>query len=132
MNKERLTEVALWLEAGAPERKFNMNRFLNTDETTPLSNWCGTECCIAGYAVTKYAPEQVISAEMYGNVDDIARDLLGLSNEDARQLFYAKSPLGYSYTGQWEDISPYDAAIVVRNLIKTGEVNWSLALEFDE
>ena len=128
MNKERLTEVALWLEAGAPERKFNMNRFLNTDTT----NGCGTECCIAGYAVTKYAPEQVISAEMYGTADDLARDLLGLSNEDAGQLFYAKSPLGYSYTGHWEDISPYDAAIVVRNFIKTGQVDWSLALEFNE
>jgi len=127
LNKERLTEVALWLEAGAPERKFNMNRFLNTDETTPLSNWCGTECCIAGYVVTRFAPEDVVMAEKNGSADHLAGELLDLEPEMADQLFYPKD----SHSRQiedWSAITPEQAGVVVRNLVETGEVDWEIIL----
>lgn len=125
MNKERLTQVAEWLEAGAPERKFNMNRLLNISETTDTVNWCGTECCIAGYVVTKFAPEDVAIVADSGSADWLAGKLLDLEPETADDLFYPKD----SHARQiedWSAITATQAATVVRHLIETEEVNWEI------
>lgn len=127
MNKERLTEVALWLEAGAPERKFNMNRLLDISFTTDTTNWCGTECCIAGYVVTRFAPEDVVMVEKNGSADHLAGELLDLEPEMADQLFYPKD----SHSRQiedWSAITPEQAGVVVRNLVETGDVDWEIIL----
>lgn len=127
MNKERLTQVAEWLEAGAPERRFNMNRLLDISFATDTTNWCGTECCIAGYVVTRFAPEDVVMMEQNSNADYFAGELLDLEPEKADQLFYPKD----SHARQLEDwsaITPQQAATVVRNLVETGDVDWEIIL----
>jgi hypothetical protein len=123
MNKERLTQVAEWLEAGAPERRFNMNRLLDTETTTDRTNWCGTECCIAGYVVTRFWPEDVVMAEKDGSADTLAGEILDLEPEMADRLFYPRNTVE-----DWSAITPEQAALVVRNLLQHGEVDWEIIL----
>jgi len=125
MNKERLEEVAQWLEAGAPERTFNMNRLLNDEAGSPDNNWCGTECCIAGYVVTRYIPQDV-------NLDSIekdARDLLGLDYHLSDALFYPKVLGSEDSFDDWEDITHIQAAQAVRNVMEHNNPLWEEILE---
>lgn len=127
LNVERLSELADWLEAGAPHKHitFKMNHFIDPkliDSTKPCTkdNICGTACCIAGAATMFYHPEVFhvyTDVVMDVNYHDLAREALGLNDDQARQLFYANlSDLDY--------ITPEWAAKVIRNLIKTGKVDW--------
>lgn len=132
MNKERLEEVAQWLEAGAPERKFNMETLLEVKTSSAVHNWCGTECCIAGYVVTRYIPQDV-------NLDTIEKDasrLLGLKEPVSDALFFPKTldlkePVGLfgSKTDGWENITPAQAAQAVRNVMKHNNPFWEEILE---
>jgi len=125
MNKERLEEVAQWLEAGAPERKFNMNRLLDTSMSSAEKNWCGTECCIAGYVVTRYKP-----LGWYGDeVEKDARDLLGLDYPLSDALFYPKVLGSIDSFDDWEDITPAQAAQAVRNVMEHNNPLWEEILE---
>lgn len=107
MNIERLTIIAEWLEAGAPEKGgvkgFNMANL----------GRCGTVCCIAGTADVWWGDEGPAHENRY-----ICQNTLGLTNQQARKLF---TPLGYTAG----ELSPEHAARCVRNLIATGEVDWS-------
>lgn len=135
MNKERLEEVAQWLEAGAPERKFNMNRLLDTSMSSAEKNWCGTECCIAGYVVTRYKPFEF----NIFRIEEDATEILGLEPEVSDALFYPKvlgsdEPLGVfgvfgSKTDGWENITPIQAAQAVRNVMKHNNPLWEEILE---
>ena len=125
MNKERLEEVAQWLEAGAPERKFNMNRLLNVETGSAKKNWCGTECCIAGYVVTRYIPQDV----NLGQIEKDARDLLGLDYDLSDTLFYPKVLGSEDSVGNWKDITPAQAAQAVRNVMKHNNPLWEEILE---
>jgi len=126
-NIQRLTETAEWLEAGAPERRFNMNRLLDVE--TGDENWCGTECCIAGYVVTRYAPTDV----RRHNIEGQARELLGLNNWVADALFYPRSivtdELVFPADGSWTSITPAQAAVAVRNVIKHNDPKWKEILK---
>jgi hypothetical protein len=127
MNKERLEEVAKWLEAGAPERKFNMNLLLDEEKGSTNNNWCGTECCIAGYVVTRYIPQDV----NFNMIEEDARKLLGLKESVSNALFYPKvlgsddySVSWVSNCGYWEDITPIQAAQAVRNVMEHNDPLW--------
>lgn len=120
MNKERLEEVAQWLEAGAPERKFNMNRLLDTSMSSADKNWCGTECCIAGYVVTRYKP---FSWDRFA-IEHEARTLLGLDYDVSDALFYPKILGTDEQVGDWDDITPADAAQAVRNVMEHNNPLW--------
>ena len=139
MNVELLTKVAEWLEAGAPRVQapfgrvagFNMEWVyldLYPDSTTRAQNHltdevrerimkgedCGTTCCIAGYAAiltghTKWADKSFIQ---------YAIEAFDLPREDAMTLCY---PQGLSLSS----ITPAQAALTIRKLIETGEVDWS-------
>jgi hypothetical protein len=127
MNIERLTEIAEWLEAGAPERNgvaaFNMVDFnitpdefkVITGKKPPVS--CGSICCIAGTANVWWPDEN-------NTYMTSARKKLGLSFSQANTLFFANE-------GEEEeervlsDISPAWAARCVRKLIATGCVDWN-------
>jgi len=125
MNKERLEEVAQWLEAGAPERIFNMNRLLDAPMSSAEKNWCGTECCIAGYVVTRYIPQSV-------NLDRIevnATELLGLKENVSNALFYPKVLGSEDSFDDWGDITPIQAAQAVRNVMKHNNPLWEEILE---
>ena len=133
MNKERLEEVAQWLEAGAPERTFNMGRLLDTSAVNIAEkNWCGTECCIAGYVVTRYIPQDVD----FDKIEEDATELLGLKEPVSDALFYPKvlgslDTVGgfVSATGGWENITPIQAAQAVRNVMKHNNPLWEEILE---
>jgi hypothetical protein len=82
MNIERLTAIAEWLEAGAPERDgvqyFDM-KWWNSDLKS-ITGYCGTVCCIGGAASLWW------STCRYS--DDHAAEALGLNYSTANQLFY--------------------------------------------
>ena len=134
MNIERLTELAEWLEAGAPEKagvvEFDMSDFINVPlEYAALErahDWvpsCGTACCIAGAAVqfeqARVGREPWTPGCMRGGaIMDKARGLLGLDELQAGELFVP------GYPGAWRDIRPDYAARVIRKLIETGFVDW--------
>jgi hypothetical protein len=127
VNTERLNEVALWLETGAPERHFNMNQMLGPNPNRDPLNWCGTECCIAGYVVTRYQPGSI----GFDNIAHKARDLLGLNDDVADALFYPRE-LGSEEninSVSWDDITPAQAAQAVRNVIGLNDPCWEEILE---
>ena len=118
MNIERLGEIATWLEAGAPEKDgavgFDMNEW-GVISVGGRVNKCGSVCCIGGAAVQWYEKGIV------GYFSDSACRVLDLDAHTGNELFY---PAFASY----DKITPAMAAIVVRDLIATGEVNWDLVL----
>jgi hypothetical protein len=132
MNIDRLEYIAKWLEAGAPEEVgfgFDINHGIQ------VADHCSTTCCIAGAATQFFGdetgPALLEQAKQEGLADwneyesglsvfKTAQELLGLSWTQAVQLFemfpdFPDAP-----------ITPQLAAAVVRRLIKTGEVNWSV------
>jgi hypothetical protein len=147
MHIERLTELAEWLEAGAPHKNgvvaFDMN-------VGVAHNGCGTVCCIAGAAVQFFSPlasdyasdaedsyDQAVLENDYNNgeatlasqcdflrVGRDAQALLGLDLETAEALFKPES----EHWGEaiWDEITPMKAARVVRHLIATGRVDWDI------
>lgn len=130
MNIERLSEIATWLEAGAPHEEggmaFNMNYVYLTQEDAirfersyDLPKDCGSVACIAGTAVAWYNPYYLTNY-----CEGFAADVLGLSEEEGDMLFYPWDH--YDGDGQ-PDLSPKSVAKVIRNLIKTGEVDWHVA-----
>lgn len=135
MNKERLSKLADWLEAGAPHEhvEFDMGSFLgltdaNGNMTQNVKEACGSLCCIAGCAAQFFAPDELVAAIEIGgvgyNVLHIATKALDLDMKDARLLFLPPTNdlayVGYSY----DNITPKMAAKVIRHLIKTGKVDW--------
>jgi len=137
MNIERLTELAEWLERGAPEQKgvtkFDMGDFIcleeykthtdmwekykegALDEADSILRRCGTACCIAGAAVMFYSKHPALSRLQYNEADD-GRDLLDLTAEQSNRLFFPRN---------LDLITPSWAARCIRKLIETGEVDWA-------
>lgn len=143
LNIPVLEAVATWLEAGAPEKdmrgmKFDMIVLATGVEKTP-TGWCGTTCCIAGAAVALFNPEVILAkSDLGGNSYfwDEARDLVGLSKVQAKQLFapweneLPEEVEDAGTTNLWpdraSDIDTAWAARTIRNFIKTGKVRWDL------
>ena len=131
MNIERLSEIATWLEAGAPHEEggmaFDMNYVYFTQEEAAglfgkshvLPKDCGSVACIAGTAVAWYNPDY-----LNNYCEGYAAQALGLTEKEAVMLF---SPLDYYYDDGLPDFSPKSVAKVIRNLIKTGKIDWSVA-----
>lgn len=126
MNIDKLTEIAEWLEAGAPERKgvtrFDMTGYIEDASETP---GCGTACCIAGAAVQFDRDEPFKNNwdfitgrdESTANFDHYAGDILGLDHEQRGALFFGRGV-------DLDEITPAWAARCIRHLIATGEVDW--------
>lgn len=117
MNVELLTKIAEWLEAGGREAdfgyRFNMAHYY--EDARPN---CGAACCIAGAALELSGRPERGGDEM---TEDLAGRLLGLAPDVAGSLFFA-----FGCPISIKNISPGDAARVVRHLIDTGVVKWSL------
>lgn len=144
MNIERLTEIAEWLEQGAPHRPrsngatgvtgFNMLHYAMNDVGTD----CGTACCIAGAANAFHFDSEGQDWQDYWlDSAAMARELLGLSRPQSDALFYprdwngdvgVRNELTYDTDGSpnWDCISPQHAGRVVRHFIATGVVDWNL------
>jgi hypothetical protein len=123
MNVERLTELAEWLEAGAPIRN-GVDGYDISDFSQPAE--CGTAFCLAGAVIQWHFPGGLESAESSPGVLRLsapAMEILGLSRDQANALFFPVGLCGEEYTD-----TAY-AARVLRHLIATGEVAWSAMLE---
>lgn len=113
MDINRLTIIAEWLENGAPPRDgvsgFDMSSFFQVNE-------CGTVCCIAGAACMFFGAKWCDNAcAEAADLLDINIDIDGMEN-----LFY---PITDRHL---DSITPNHAAQVIRHLIKTGKVDWTV------
>ncbi len=152
MHIPRLTQLAEWLEAGAPHKN-GVDHFDMGHGVAVTS--CGTACCIAGAATQFFGGEvgqsllqeakQVYEEELGddlptprgeapwqgdGLIDGVfghAMELLELDQNQARELFTPK-PIDQNF---WSLITPAEAAQTIRQLIATGEVDWSHSKALD-
>ena len=140
MNIELLERTAKWLEAGAPERNFNMAVVVDWNagwaDSVP-ANWCGTTCCIGGYiwqqTIAADDTRKINRALREGGICHDAADAAGLDRSVADALFYPKSTSsGLTYEGGWSTITPAQAARAVRNVMERGEPYWEEILDFEE
>jgi hypothetical protein len=138
MNIKMLEQVEQWLLAGAPERKFDMNVLV--DDVQGKENWCGTSCCIAGYVFqqTKAYDAVIKKDEPFfqwnHDIEQIAADALGMDKSEAYKLFFVRetgNDYG-DYQGDWEKITPAQAAQAVRNVIDHGTPMWETILNFED
>ena len=146
MHIPRLTQLAEWLEAGAPH-KDGVDRFDMGHGVTVTS--CGTACCIAGAATQFFGgevgqnllqkakhdyeektKERHLSPrgeapweghDRISGVFDRAMELLELDLGEARELFTPE----LIDPDFWALITPAEAAQTIRQMIATGEVDWS-------
>jgi hypothetical protein len=122
--RERLIEVAEWLEAKTPMKagvnEFDMSHWVEQNE-------CGTSCCLAGAIVqfdqaakgnatlidgdvSEIGPEV---ANQYYDIGDYAGDLCELNPAEAESLFRENM-----------DATPADAAVTIRRFLSTGKLYW--------
>ena len=137
MNVEMLEKVEQWLLAGAPERKFDMNVLV--DDVKDKENWCGTSCCIAGYVFQQTkAYDAVVQRgstfrQWEHDIENVAAQALGISFAEATKLFFINNSEGFDYAGEWEAVTPQQAAQAVRNVIEHGTPMWETILDnFDD
>jgi len=108
-----------WYELNDPEKAKSYDR-LNIEN-------CGTVACIAGWTHLLFDDDS--RKEPFTH----AKEVLGLSYDQARQLFYAdnhpdKVDDGWgSMQAPLDDITPEAAIRTLRHLAATGEVDWSIA-----
>lgn len=140
MNIDRLTKLAEWLESGAPHVADTITGIPVTgfDYRVGLASAgdCGTVCCIAGAAAQFWGePAEDHLAEWVealqgplpgpreaqffgpGGIGQEASLVLGLDDDTAEGLFH---------DGEWDEPDPQHAARVIRHLIATGTVDWSI------
>lgn len=119
MNKERLLQLADFLETPEVAEHFNMEYSFyigrsdvdTEDNAREALHKCGTAACIGGWAIALFQPNTKVSDVLAY----MAAPLLGINDEDAHALFY-------SFTNS--RITPIQAAGVIRNFVATGYVDW--------
>ena len=122
--RERLIEVAEWLEAKTPMKAgvndFDMRHWVEQNE-------CGTSCCLAGAIVQFDQAAKGLNtltdgdvseisegaANEYCEIGDYAGDLCGLNPAEAQSLFRENM-----------DATPADAAVTIRRYLSTGKLYW--------
>ncbi|RWF44259.1 MAG: hypothetical protein EOS65_02465 [Mesorhizobium sp.] len=121
MNIERILQLADVIEktphkpiyyhgnSPAPLTEFNMERW-----------HCGTIGCIAGWTVHLFGNKGASAEDDAGMK---AGELLGLSLNDADNLF---CPGSGREGPRLSEIKPAKAALILRHLAATGEVNWQI------
>lgn len=117
MNKEYILELADFLETIQPgaESGFNMNWYMNKNCNDYSGHKCGTVACIAGWIALRDGQEE--PAEWYTKY---GAKKLGIDLDLAFKLFSPRRIWAY-------DATPQQAAIVLRHLANTGEVDWNVA-----
>jgi len=123
-NIERLNGILDWLESDVG-LLFNMGSFVSAPHgASKENNWCGTSCCIAGYTAMNYG--SFIPDDGIALVFDEAMDLLELTYDEARALFYCKSINGTNLWIELNEVTRPQAAQAVRNLIDCGDPKWGV------
>lgn len=144
MNVENILRIAEAMETkivdaeGLPIQ-FDMNSWAAVeysweDDVESEYQVCGSVACIAGHVVAVLDPESYLSYSR-GNhqfsIHAAARDLLDIPTKLSRDLF---TPASQFDSGMHVIVNPYQAtpeqaAKVLRNLAKTGKVDWSVIKE---
>ena len=131
MNHENIDKLIRHFESLKPEN-FDMCSFFNFDPyrinfratlQKMKKGECDTTACIAGHAVLLKKAETTGSDCTYNTVTtaDEAAKWLGLTILQKHELFYEMD----------HEIKPSDVIPVLRNLKKTGRVDWSKVRERD-
>lgn len=133
MNIPELVKLAEWLEAGGDDKdpdgvKFFMPKYYTEDVQARGDTGCGAAACMAG-AVVVHANKLPVGKRGYSENLDIhktATEILGLDDGIAAQLFTPEDT--YDEDGDTlfclDNVTPTWAARVVRDLIRTGYVDW--------
>lgn len=128
MNKQRLEQLARAVETDALPIGFNMNYYFHDNEHDYNGEFCATVACLAGWCLAlakgfeteKEALDFINNAVEYDKaLQRFASDWLGIDYQVGRALFLPPIEL------EWENITAEQAVGVVRNLAKTGVVDWS-------
>ncbi|RWM32592.1 MAG: hypothetical protein EOR77_21415 [Mesorhizobium sp.] len=138
MNITAINNLAAFLEniPSKHDRGFNMTSYVAAGvsvEQTNVGFQCNSTACIAGWASLVLGENGEImktarkSSEVDDFYEDFAGDLLGLDHRTAMELFEPMNVL-IEPDAAWDEVTPRQAAKVLRNLAKTGEVDWSIAL----
>ena len=100
-------------------------KVLKKSETFDQAMWfhhCGSPACIAGHTVHMKGWDHVYHSYVFhpktkhrAFVDKVAKRILGLTDEQGRQLFWGGT-----------DVSTEDAIKVLKHLLKTGKVDWTV------
>ena len=118
---------------GLPFDVFNMGEWMDTlggPINTVVPNWndrvqtavdCETAACIAGWTCIVLDDEWSPYGYDY-KPDKRARKLLGMTMDEARQLF--TPVVGVDVMCNYADITPKDAADTMRRYADTGRVEW--------
>jgi len=133
-------DLLVWLETPAKKRgklKFNMGTWIRSPAIEKLSKdviqesrvtvrECGSICCIGGFAILRGSPKKAVLVDDTGTwydyeSDEKAARYLGMTLEDARNLFYPSTSCF-----RWHLISAKKTAKVVRHYLKTGIVDWNV------
>jgi hypothetical protein len=118
MNAERILKLADVIE-GLPHGTVDWASSIGELSAFNMSEWnCGTVGCIAGWTIKVFS-----KADDSTHYTTEARSLLGLSSEEAEGLFTPRCRDVEDY----RRVKPTQAAAVLRHLVATGEVDWSVA-----
>lgn len=154
MNTERILELADMLDAHAeavakledlsPDMGFNMTTWGEKRRGDVYGHTCGTAACIAGWTAAafgyagrakKFDPKRAEGLAEHchtnGGVIETMGRVLGLNEDMALKLFVPdgvwdndKKLWLLSYD-EFASITPREAAVCLRNLAATGEVDWT-------
>lgn len=125
MNIKNMNKLVEFLESDYATRHFSMTVWIKTANLQVCMSLLGqnipdtqqaieeTACCIGGWAQVMHMKEG------HKRYKGAAEDYLGIDRETAHQLFYPTCP--YIYLKD-----PKLAAKVLRHLVETGEVDWSI------
>lgn len=138
MNKDRILLLADAIEQHSiPDLGFNMADYKREDATWPDQSGhdCKTTACIAGWAVEVFEPETFDGLSFRGGgFHQAAQSLLNLSRTDADALFLGEGRDGenllhYEDTKfDFTEVTPTQAARVLRTFVETGKVDWLSAI----
>jgi hypothetical protein len=126
MNKERVLALAELIE-----KQPHVGKEEETTEGFDMAQWfhpCGTPACIAGWTLAlKYGDwtPALQDKRGAGGVEADAADYLGLEGTQSAQLFF----VGHEAEKSLADVTPQDAAKLLRHFAETGKVDWSITNE---
>ncbi|RWM86462.1 MAG: hypothetical protein EOR84_30585 [Mesorhizobium sp.] len=139
MNVTAINNLAAFLEniPSKHDRGFNMTSYIagvDLEESTNVGFQCNSTACIAGWACLVLGKNGEIRkterplSEVNEMYEDFATDLLDLDYRTGMELFEPMNERIELAENDWDKVTPRQAAKVLRNLAKTGEVDWSIAL----
>lgn len=132
VNRANVEKVISLIDAAPEGGNFDDEGFSMTD----YYHDCGTPQCLAGFTdaarlglgycdnVDRAAHEEAMNEGFFKDVFDRRAEFLGITKEQAWKLYHPDQNLV-----PWHEISKADALGVLRWLMVTGEVDWTIAME---